>query len=62
MNYASVVFVGFVSISSVWYGVWGRKNYIGPALEQLDGESDLSNEEPAKKEESKDINNNLALQ
>jgi amino acid transporter len=62
MNYASVVFVGFVSISGVWYGVWGRKNYIGPALEQLDGESDLSNEETAKEEETKDMNNNLGLQ
>ncbi|KAI5918076.1 amino acid/polyamine transporter I [Camillea tinctor] len=30
MNYASVVFVGFTSISVVWYIVWGRKHYTGP--------------------------------
>ncbi|OQE19511.1 hypothetical protein PENSTE_c015G03908 [Penicillium steckii] len=33
MNYASVVFVGFVSVAAVWYLVWGKKNYIGPILE-----------------------------
>lgn len=37
MNYAVVVFVGFLLISAVWYGVWGRKNYVGPALESLEG-------------------------
>lgn len=57
MNYASVVFVGFVSISGVWYGVWGRKNYIGPALEQLDGESGSFHEEPEEKEGDKDFTN-----
>ncbi|KAI1206830.1 amino acid transporter [Annulohypoxylon truncatum] len=30
MNYASVVFVGFVAISAGWYVAWGRKNYVGP--------------------------------
>ncbi|KAI0595607.1 amino acid/polyamine transporter I [Biscogniauxia sp. FL1348] len=30
MNYASVVFVGFVVISAAWYVVWGRKHYTGP--------------------------------
>lgn len=30
MNYASVVFVAFTSISIIWYVVWGRKNYSGP--------------------------------
>ena len=30
MNYASVVFVGFVAVSAVWYWVWGYKNYAGP--------------------------------
>jgi len=30
MNYASVVFAGFVVISMVWYFVWGKKNYEGP--------------------------------
>ena len=30
MNYASVVFAGFVAISFTWYLVWGKKNYHGP--------------------------------
>ncbi|KAH8693042.1 putative amino acid permease [Talaromyces proteolyticus] len=30
MNYASVVFVGFMSISAFWYGVYARKSYKGP--------------------------------
>ncbi|KAI1452401.1 amino acid transporter [Annulohypoxylon moriforme] len=30
MNYASVVFVGFIAISAGWYIAWGRKNYVGP--------------------------------
>ncbi|OTB00185.1 hypothetical protein M426DRAFT_324499 [Hypoxylon sp. CI-4A] len=30
MNYASVVFVGFTSISVAWYIAWGRKHYTGP--------------------------------
>ena len=33
MDYASVVFVGFVSVAAAWYLVWGKKNYIGPILE-----------------------------
>jgi amino acid transporter len=40
MNYACVVFVGFVAISGLWYAVWGKKNYIGPALEEIDGQID----------------------
>ncbi|KAJ9641679.1 hypothetical protein H2204_002741 [Knufia peltigerae] len=32
MNYASVVFVGGVTISAVWYFVWGKKNYEGPPV------------------------------
>ena len=51
MNYASVVFVGFVAISAVWYGVWGRKNYIGPALHQLDGQTDSMHEGPSRDED-----------
>jgi hypothetical protein len=39
MNYASVVFVGFLFIAMAWYVVWGRKNYVGPALESLDGQT-----------------------
>jgi hypothetical protein len=30
MNYASVVLVGGTTISTLWYFVWGRKNYQGP--------------------------------
>ncbi|EEA20752.1 hypothetical protein TMatcc_000741 [Talaromyces marneffei ATCC 18224] len=30
MNYAAVVFVGFMAISAVWYGVYARKTYKGP--------------------------------
>lgn len=36
MNYASVVFVGFVAISAVWYWVWGHKNYSGPPTERFE--------------------------
>jgi hypothetical protein len=36
MNYASVVFVGFSVISTIWYFVWGRKNYRGPPTEAED--------------------------
>ncbi|KAJ5106650.1 hypothetical protein N7456_003325 [Penicillium angulare] len=30
VNYAPVVFVGFVLIATVWYWVWGRNKYVGP--------------------------------
>jgi len=32
MNYASVVFAGFASISIIWYFAWGRKHFSGPAV------------------------------
>jgi amino acid transporter len=32
LNYASVVFAGFTSISAVWYFVWGRKHFVGPVM------------------------------
>lgn len=35
VNYAPVVFVAFVSIASIWYFVWGRKNYAGPPREEV---------------------------
>lgn len=35
VNYAPVVFVGFVAIASVWYAVWGRKHYQGPPTEHI---------------------------
>ncbi|KAL2841036.1 amino acid/polyamine transporter I [Aspergillus pseudoustus] len=38
MNYASVVFVGFVAISALWYWVWGHKNYVGPPTDAIDPE------------------------
>ncbi|KAH8593713.1 gaba permease [Bisporella sp. PMI_857] len=34
MNYASVVFSGFAAISMLWYFVWGRKHFKGPAVLQ----------------------------
>lgn len=36
MNYASVVFFGFVLIAAIWYGVWGLKNYRGPPTDAVD--------------------------
>lgn len=36
MNYASVVFVGYVAIAAVWYWVWGHKNYVGPPTEGVE--------------------------
>lgn len=36
MNYASVVFFGFVLIAGIWYGVWGYKNYRGPPTDAVD--------------------------
>lgn len=35
VNYAPVVFVAFVAIASLWYFVWGRKNYAGPPKEEV---------------------------
>ncbi|OQN99623.1 hypothetical protein B0A48_14765 [Cryoendolithus antarcticus] len=32
MNYASVVFAGFASLSMIWYFVHGRKNFTGPPV------------------------------
>lgn len=32
MNYASVVFAGFATISVIWYFAWGRKNFSGPPI------------------------------
>lgn len=32
MNYASVVFAAFASISIAWYFIWGRRNFSGPAV------------------------------
>ncbi|KAL9708736.1 hypothetical protein Ac2012v2_008118 [Leucoagaricus gongylophorus] len=35
MNYASVVFVGFASISAAWYLMNGRRHYSGPPIPKL---------------------------
>ena len=32
MNYASVVFAGFATISVIWYFVRGRKSFTGPPV------------------------------
>jgi hypothetical protein len=45
MNYASVVFVGFVAIAAVWYGVWGYHNYRGPPTDAV--EPDGASSRPA---------------
>lgn len=45
MNYASVVFVGFVAIAAVWYGVWGYHNYRGPPTDAVDLHDSDSNPE-----------------
>lgn len=34
MNYASVVFAGFASISLIWYFIRGRKDFTGPPVPQ----------------------------
>lgn len=36
MNYASVVFVGFMAVSAVWYWAWGYQNYAGPPTEGVE--------------------------
>lgn len=36
MNYASVVFFGFVLIAAIWYIIWGYKNYRGPPTDAID--------------------------
>ena len=43
VNYAPVVFVGFVVIALAWYAAWGRKNYRGPPTESL-GEDPMQEE------------------
>jgi hypothetical protein len=30
MNYASVVFAAFFLVATIWYFVWGKRNYEGP--------------------------------
>ncbi|KAF2009008.1 amino acid transporter [Aaosphaeria arxii CBS 175.79] len=34
MNYASVVFAAFFLVATVWYFVWGKKNYQGPPVHE----------------------------
>jgi amino acid transporter len=36
VNYAPVVFVGFTTMSAIWYWVWGRKHYEGPPKDDLE--------------------------
>jgi amino acid permease (GABA permease) len=35
MNYASVLFVFFGGVSVIWYLLWGRKHFTGPAVTSL---------------------------
>lgn len=46
MNYGSVVFVGFVAISAIWYWIWGYKNYAGPPV--VEDLADASISDPGK--------------
>lgn len=46
VNYAPVVFVGFVLIAFAWYAAWGRKNYEGPPTESL-GEDPVAEDDVA---------------
>ncbi|KAF9633953.1 Amino acid/polyamine transporter I [Lasiodiplodia theobromae] len=41
MNYASVVFVGFGTISLVWYIIRGRKDFKGPPVMQTENPEDI---------------------
>ena len=44
MNYAVVVFVGFITLSAAWYIISGHKNYNGPPSEGLQMDSESSQE------------------
>ncbi|KAL4786892.1 amino acid/polyamine transporter I [Aspergillus varians] len=46
MNYASVVFVGFVVLSGLWYWVWGYQNYVGPPSDAIDPEVESASSPP----------------
>lgn len=35
MNYASVVFMFFAGVATLWYVVWGKKNFKGPVLDDV---------------------------
>ncbi|KAJ5890347.1 uncharacterized protein N7473_006575 [Penicillium subrubescens] len=55
MNYASVVFFGFVLIAAIWYGVWGYGNYRGPPTDAVDhDDASLSPSYPEGSEVGKD--------
>ncbi|KAL4802461.1 amino acid/polyamine transporter I [Aspergillus unguis] len=51
MNYCSVVFVGFITISAVWYWVWGHKNYAGPPTDAVDPEIERSSSKSASEQD-----------
>lgn len=36
MNYASVLFVAFLGVALLWYLVWGKNNFDGPAILRTD--------------------------
>ena len=44
MNYAVVVFVGFITLSAAWYMMSGHKNYHGPPTEGLHMDPEPSQE------------------
>ncbi|KAL4881752.1 amino acid/polyamine transporter I [Aspergillus karnatakaensis] len=55
MNYASVVLVGFVAISAIWYWVWGHSNYAGPPSDAIDPEVDSTPSQTAAAPAGKNI-------
>ncbi len=34
VNFASVVFAAAMTISALWYVVWGHRNYAGPPVQE----------------------------
>lgn len=42
MNYASVVFAGFIIIAAIWYGIWGYHNYRGPPTDAVEHDESTS--------------------
>ncbi|KAK3709588.1 hypothetical protein LTR37_010809 [Vermiconidia calcicola] len=54
MNYASVVWAGFATISVVWYFIHGRKNFKGPPV-PADAELTLKGEAPVPDDSEKTL-------
>lgn len=55
MNYASVVFAGFASISIVWYAIRGRKDFKGPPVVANEGRELEASPSPVEIERKGDV-------